>query len=188
LISTSEFRNGTKIELEGEPYEIIEFLHVKPGKGGAFVRTRLKNLRTGSVIDKTFRAGERVEVPELEEREMQFLYSTGGDYFFMDTKTYDQLSLNLRHIGESKNFLKENMVIKVLYHSGNPIGIELPIFVNLRVVKTSPGIRGDTASGGSKPATLETGATVKVPFHINEGDIIRIDTRTSQYIERIKED
>lgn len=186
MISTSEFRNGSKIELEGEPYEIIEFQHVKPGKGGAFVRTKLKSLRTGSVIERTFRAGEKVEVPDLEEKEVQYLYSTGEDYFFMDTKTYDQSSLNANQLGDSKNFLKENMVIKVLYHRGNPIGIELPIFVALRVAKTEPGIRGDTASGGSKPATLETGATVKVPFHINEGDVIKIDTRTLEYIERVK--
>lgn len=187
MISTSEFKNGAKIELEGEPYEIIEFLHVKPGKGGAFVRTKLKSLKTGSVIERTFRAGEKVDVPELEEREMQYLYTKGEDYFFMDTKTYDQLPLHVKHLGDSKNFLKENMVIKVLYHRGNPIGIELPIFVELRVAKTSPGVRGDTASGGSKPATLETGAIVKVPFHINEGDLIKIDTRTSEYIERVKE-
>jgi elongation factor P len=186
LISTSEFRNGTKIELEGNPYVIVEFLHVKPGKGGAFVRTKLKSLKSGSTIERTFRAGEKIDVPDLEEKEVQYLYSTGEDYFFMDTKTYDQSSLNTNQLGDSKNFLKENMVIKVLYHRGNPIGIELPIFVALRVAKTEPGIRGDTASGGSKPATLETGATVKVPFHINEGDVIKIDTRTSEYIERVK--
>jgi elongation factor P len=186
LISTSEFRNGAKIELEGEPYVIMEFLHVKPGKGGAFVRTKLKSLRTGSVIDRTFRSGEKVEVPELEEREMQYLYTTGEDYFFMDTKTYDQLFLNAEQLGDNKDFLKENIVIKVLYHRGSPIGVELPIFVEIRVVKTPPGVRGDTASGGSKPATLETGATVKVPFHINEGDIIKIDTRTSEYIEKVR--
>ncbi len=186
MISTSEFRNGTKIELEGNPYVIVEFLHVKPGKGGAFVRTKLKSLKSGSTIERTFRAGEKIDVPDLEEKEVQYLYSTGEDYFFMDTRTYDQSSLNANQLGDSKNFLKENMVIKVLYHRGNPIGIELPIFVALRVAKTEPGIRGDTASGGSKPATLETGATVKVPFHINEGDVIKIDTRTSAYIERVK--
>lgn len=186
MISTSEFRNGSKIELEGEPYEIVEFQHVKPGKGGAFVRTKLKSLRTGSVIDRTFRAGEKVEVPELEEKEVQYLYSAGEDYFFMDTNTYEQFQLNERQLGDKKYFLKENMVIKILYHGINPIGIELPIFVELKVAKTSPGVRGDTASGGSKPATLETGAAVKVPFHINEGDIIKIDTRTSEYIERVK--
>ncbi len=186
MISTSEFRNGTKIEIEGEPYVILEFLHVKPGKGGAFVRTKLKNLRTGSVVDRTFRSGEKVDKPELEEKEVQYLYTTGEDYFFMDTKTYEQLSLNVSHLGDSKYFLKENMVIKILYHVEKPIGIELPIFVELKVVKTSPGVRGDTASGGSKPAILETGATVKIPLHINEEDIIKIDTRTSEYIERVK--
>ncbi|MEK6690922.1 MAG: elongation factor P [Nitrospirota bacterium] len=186
MISTSEFRNGTKIELEGEPYVILEFLHVKPGKGGAFVRTKLKNLRTGGVVDRTFRSGEKVDEPELEEKEVQYLYTTGEDYFFMDTKTYEQLSLNVSHLGDSKYFLKENMIIEILYHVEKPIGIELPIFVELKVVKTSPGVRGDTASGGSKPAILETGATVKIPLHINEGDIIKIDTRTSEYIERVK--
>ncbi|MEK6692365.1 MAG: elongation factor P [Nitrospirota bacterium] len=186
MISTSEFRNGSKIELEGNPYVIVEFLHVKPGKGGAFVRTKLKSLKTGSIIERTFRAGEKLDVPDLEEKEVQYLYSTGEDYFFMDTKIYDQSSLNANQLGDSKNFLKENMVIKVLYHRGNPIGIELPIFVALMVAKTEPGIRGDTASGGSKPATLETGATIKVPLHINEGDVIKVDTRTSEYIERVK--
>lgn len=186
MISTSEFRNGLKIELGGEPYVILEFLHVKPGKGGAFVRTKLKSLKNGSVVEKTFRAGERIEEPELEEREFQYLYSSGEDYFFMDMANYEHTSLTSEQLGDKKRFMKENMVIKVLYQKEIPIGIELPIFVELMVEKTHPGVRGDTASGGNKPAILETGATVKVPLHINEGDIIKIDTRTSEYIERVR--
>jgi elongation factor P len=157
------------------------------GRGGAIVRTKLKNIKTGAVLEETFRSGEKFEKPGLEEKSMQYLYSQGDQYFFMDMETYEQIPLSLSQLGEVKNFLKENMTVKILYHKETPISVELPTFVELVVRKTAPaGFRGDTASGGGKPATLETGAVVKVPFHINEGDTIRIDTRTSEYIERVK--
>jgi elongation factor P len=185
-VSTTEFRNGLKIELDGEPYVIVEFQHVKPGKGGAFVRTKFKSLKSGNVTDKTFRAGEKVDVPDLEEKTMQYLYGADKDRIFMDTNTYEQVSMNEKQLGDSINYLKENMEIKVLYHKGAPINIEVPMFVELAIARTDPGVRGDTASGGSKPATLETGAVVKVPLYMNEGDIIKIDTRTGTFIERVK--
>jgi elongation factor P len=185
-VSTTEFRNGLKIEVDGEPYAIVEFQHVKPGKGGAFVRTKMKSLRTGNVIDRTYRSGEKVDVPELEEKTMQYLYAAAKDRVFMDTSSYEQISMNEQQLGDSINYLKENMEIKVLYYKGNPINIDLPMFVELAIAKTDPGVRGDTASGGSKPATLETGAVVKVPFYLNEGDVVKIDTRTGTFIERVK--
>ncbi len=185
-VSTTEFRNGLKIEIDGEPYVIVEFQHVKPGKGGAFVRTKFKSLKSGNVTDKTFRAGEKVDVPDLEEKTMQYLYGADKDRVFMDTTSYEQISLNEKQLGDSINYLKENMEIKVLYHKGMPINIEVPMFVELTIAKTDPGVRGDTASGGSKPATLETGAVVKVPLYMNEGDVIKVDTRTGTFIERVK--
>lgn len=185
-VSTTEFRNGLKIEIDGEPYVIVEFQHVKPGKGGAFVRTKFKSLKSGNVTDKTFRAGEKVDVPDLEEKTMQYLYGADKDRIFMDTASYEQVSMNEKQLGDSVNYLKENMEIKVLYHKGAPINIEVPMFVELAIARTDPGVRGDTASGGSKPATLETGAVVKVPLYMNEGDVIKIDTRTGTFIERVK--
>jgi len=185
-VSTTEFRNGLKIEIDGEPYVIVEFQHVKPGKGGAFVRTKFKSLKSGNVTDKTFRAGEKVDVPDLEEKTMQYLYGADKDRVFMDTSSYEQVSLNEKQLGDSINYLKENMEIKVIYHKGMPINIEVPMFVELAIARTDPGVRGDTASGGSKPATLETGAVVKVPLYMNEGDVVKIDTRTGTFIERVK--
>ncbi len=186
-VSTAEFRNGLKIEIDGEPYIIVEFQHVKPGKGGAFVRTKMKSLKSGNVIDRTFRSGEKVDVPELEEKTMQYLYAADKDRVFMDTSSYEQLSMSEQQLGESISYLKENMEIKVLYFKGQPINIDIPMFVELAIARTDPGVRGDTASGGSKPATLETGAVVKVPFYLNEGDIIKVDTRTGTFIERVKQ-
>ena len=185
MYSTQDFRRGLKIEVDGTPYSVVEFQHVKPGKGGAFVRTKLKNLLTGRVIDKTFRAGEKVDKPDLEQKAMQYLYADGNQYYFMETETYEQSFLTEDQLGESKNFLQESITATILYYQGKPIGVELPIFVELRVLKSEPGVRGDTASGGSKPATLETGAVIQVPLFINEGDRLRIDTRTGEYIERI---
>jgi elongation factor P len=185
-VSTAEFRNGLKIEIDGEPYVIVEFQHVKPGKGGAFVRTKMKSLKSGNVIDRTFRSGEKVDVPELEEKTMQYLYAADKDRVFMDTSSYEQISMSEQQLGGSINYLKENMEIKVLYYKGLPINIDVPMFVELAIAKTEPGVRGDTASGGSKPATLETGAVVKVPFYLNEGDVIKVDTRTGTFIERVK--
>jgi len=186
MYSTSDFRKGLKIEIAGEPYVIVDFQHVKPGKGGAFVRTRLKSLATGNVIDQTFRSGDRVDKPDLEEREMQFLYETGGEYHLMDTQTFEQLFLTADQMGESKDFLKENLVIKALFHNKRPLGIEVPMFVELKVVQSEPGVRGDTASGSTKPATLESGAVIQVPLFVEEGDMIRVDTRTREYITRVK--
>jgi elongation factor P len=185
-VSTAEFRKGLKIELEGEPYIIADFLHVKPGKGGAFVRTKLKSLVTGNVIDRTFRSGEKVQTPALEEKNMQYLYKEGQTYNFMDSDTYEQLTLSADHLGADSNFLKENIQVRILFHNGEPIGVELPFFVELTIVKTEPGVRGDTARGGTKPATVETGAVIQVPLFLNEGDVIKIDTRTGEYIERAK--
>ena len=182
-VSTNDFRKGMKIEFDGEPYVIVDSQHVKPGKGGAFVRTKLKHMRLGTVIDNTFRAGEKVPLVNFEEKRMQFLYRD-DHLHFMDLDTYDQISLSKEDVGEAKDFLKENTVVDVLYVNDSPIAVELPNFVELVVVKTDPGIRGDTASGGSKPATLETGAVVSVPLFINEGDSVRIDTRTGEYLSR----
>ncbi len=184
-VSTSDFRKGLKIELNGEPFLMVDFQHVKPGKGGAFVRTRLKSLVTGNVIDKTFRSGEKVETPDVEERTMQYLYPEGEDYTFMDNETYEQIVISKDAIGEAVRFLKENTDVNILFHNQKPIGVELPTFVELEVVKTDPGVKGDTASGGSKPATLETGAVVQVPLFIKEGDVLKIDTRDGSYIERV---
>lgn len=186
MYSTTDFRKGLKIEINGEPFVIVDFQHVKPGKGGAFVRTRLKSLITGNVIDQTFRAGERVDKPDLEEREMQFLYETNGEYHFMDVHTFEQLYLTAEQLGDSRDFLKENLIIKALFHNKRPIGIEVPMFVELKVVKAEPWIRGDTATGATKPVTLESGAVIQVPLFVEEGDIVRIDTRTREYIERVK--
>ncbi|MDK2882368.1 MAG: elongation factor [Bacillota bacterium] len=184
MISTNDFRTGLTIELEGEVYSVVDFQHVKPGKGSAFVRSKLKNIRTGALIERTFRAGEKVETAHIERRQMQYLYSAGSSYTFMDTENFEQLTLNEDQLGENLKFLKENMLITVLQHEGSILGIELPNFVDLKVVETTPGIRGDTVSGATKPAKLETGAVVQVPLFVEEGDVIRIDTRTGEYLTR----
>ena len=184
MISTSEFRNGAKLELDGEPFTIIEFQHVKPGKGGAFVRTKLKSLRSGNVIERTYRSGEKLPTPDLDEREMTFLYAEGDQCTFMDTTTYEQLTFGRDQLGDGWDLLKEDMTVTLLLHKGAPIGMELPIFVELMVAKTDPGVRGDTASGGSKPATLESGATIKVPLYLDEGVMVKVDTRSREYVER----
>jgi elongation factor P len=184
--STSDFKKGLKIELDGVPYVIVEFLHVKPGKGGAFVRTKIKNLLTGKVLDQTFRSGEKVKRPDLVEREMQFLYREGDSFYLMDNENYEQLALTAEQLGEATLFLTENLNVKVLFFNQQPVTAELPNFVELAVAQTEPGVKGDTASGGSKPATLETGAVIQVPLFINEGDRLKVDTRTGSYIERAK--
>ncbi|TNF52414.1 elongation factor P [bacterium] len=186
MISTSNFRRGSKIEYKGDPYEVVDFQHVKMGRGGAIVRTKMKNLRTGSIIEDTFKGGEKLETPNLEEKSMQFLYVQENMYYFMDMESYEQFPLSIEQLGESKKFLKENMQVKVLYYSNSPIAVETPIFVELKITKTDPGVKGDTASGGSKPAEMETGLIVKVPFHLNEGDVIKVDTRTSEYVEKVR--
>ena len=186
MVSTSEFRNGLVIRFEGELYTMVEFQHVKPGKGGAFVRTRLKNVKTGRVLDRTFRSGEKVEDIRLEKRTAQFLYKGDGEFIFMDTTTYDQISVSDKVVGGAAKFIKEGMEVEILFHGKEPIGVDVPIFVELKVVKADPGVKGDTASGGSKPATLETGAVIQVPLFLEEGEIVKVDTRTGSYVERVK--
>jgi len=186
-IDTSDFRNGMHLYLDNDVYTIVEFQHVKPGKGGAFVRTRLRKLRTGTTIEKTFRAGERVEPAFVERKKYQFLYKQGSEFVLMDLDTYEQDHVEQGRIGDQAKYLKEDMELSVLVAGGEVLGYELPNFVELEVVQTDPGYRGDTVSGSStKPAKLETGATVQVPFHINEGDCVKVDTRTDSYLERVK--
>jgi elongation factor P len=183
-VSTAEFKKGLKILFDGAPYTIVDFQHVKPGKGGAFVRTKLKHMRLGRVIDNTFRAGEKVELVDFEEKRMQFLYKDDR-YHFMDLDTYDQISLSAEEVGEARDFLKENTEVEILFIEGSPVTVELPNFIEIRIAKTDPGIRGDTASGGSKPATLETGAVIQVPLFLNEGDVVKVDTRSGDYLGRV---
>ena len=185
-MDTSDFRNGLSIILDGEIYQIVEFQHVKPGKGGAFVRSRLKNLRTNSTLEKTFRAGEKMDQAVLERKKMNFLYNQGEEYVFMDMESYDQISIPAPQLGDSVKFLKDNTEVEVLSHNDKILAVDLPMFMEFEVVETDPGLRGDTASGGSKPAKVETGAMVNVPLFINVGEKIRVDTRTSQYLERVK--
>ncbi|MBF0495075.1 MAG: elongation factor P [Deltaproteobacteria bacterium] len=186
MYQTSEFRKGLKIEVDGKPYVIVDFLHVKPGKGGAFIRTKLKNLLTGQVIEPTFRSGEKVGKPDVEEKEMQYLYKEGDHYCFMDNSTYEQVEIPESAVGDAKGFMLENVDVQVLCYNQQPVGVVLPFFVELAVAETEPGVKGDTASGGSKPAKLETGAVIQVPLFINEGDRLKVDTRTGDYIERAK--
>ena len=182
--TTSDFRRGLKIEWEGKPYEILEYQHVKVSKNQPTVRTRLKDLTTGRVFEVNFRAGERFEKPDLQEKEMQFLYKEKDQYVFMDLEDYDQVYIDEKDIGDAGKFLKENLTVYVLYYKGKVIGIELPNIVELEVVDTEPGVKGDTVGTATKPATLETGAVIQVPLFIDKGDIIRVDTRTGKYIER----
>ena len=183
-VSTAEFKKGLKIQFDGAPYTIVDFQHVKPGKGGAFVRTKLKHMRLGRVIDNTFRAGEKVELVDFEEKRMQFLYKDDR-YHFMDLDTYDQMSLSADEVGDARDFLKENTEVEILFIEGSPVTVELPNFIEIQIAKTDPGIRGDTASGGSKPATLETGAVIQVPLFLNEGDVVKVDTRSGDYLGRV---
>ncbi len=184
LVSTAEFKKGLKIVFDDQPYVIVDFQHVKPGKGGAFVRTKLKHMRQGRVIDNTFRSGEKVELVDYEEKHMQFLYRDDR-YHFMDTETYEQVSLSAAEVGDTREYLKENTEVDVLYIDGAPTTVELPNFVELAVARTDPGVRGDTAQGGTKPATLETGAAIQVPLFLNEGDVVKVDTRTGEYLGRV---
>jgi elongation factor P len=183
--STAQFRKNLKIEIDGEPFTIVDFQHVKPGKGGAFIRTKMKSLITGNVLDKTFRSGEKVDVPDLEEKKMSFLYQDETGYCFMDTQTYDQMTLTDDQMEEALGYLKENVEVEVLLHNGKAIGIELPMFLNLKIMETDPGLKGNTASGGSKPAKLETGVTIQVPLFVSTGEVVKVDTRTGNYIERV---
>ena len=186
MYSTQDFRKNLKIEIDGEPFIIVEATHVKPGKGVAFVKTRYKSLITGSVLEKNFRSGEMVGKPDLEERNMQYVYPEGDILQFMDNSTYEQIGIERNRIGDALNYLKDNTEVTVLFFNGKAINIDPPNFAILKVVQTDPGVRGDTASGGSKPATLETGYVVQVPLYLEEGEIIKVDTRTGKYVERFK--
>ena len=185
MISAGDFRNGITIELDSNVFQIIEFQHVKPGKGAAFVRTKLKNIKSGGVVEKTFRPTEKCPQARIDRKEMQYLYSDGDMFNFMDVETYDQISLTKDEIGDSLKFVKENEMVKMLSHNGSVFAIEPPLFVELEVTETEPGFKGDTATGASKPATVETGATVSVPLFVEIGDKIKIDTRTNEYLSRV---
>ena len=185
MLDTTDFRKNLKIEIDGEPYVIIEAQHVKPGKGVAFVKTRMKSLITGRVLDQNFRSGDKVDKPALEVREMQYLYKEEPHYIFMDTSTYEQIRLEETAVEDVLDWMKDNLEVEVLFHNGKAISVEPPNFVELLVTQADPGVKGDTAQGGSKPATLETGAVITVPLYLNEGELIRVDTRTGEYVERV---
>ncbi len=186
MYDTSDIRKGLKIRIAGEPYTVVDFQFVKPGKGNAFTRTKIKNLVTGAVLDKTYKSGEKLEEASLEERQMQFLYSDEQGFHFMDRSSYEQYAIAQDTIGDDARFLKENLDVGVLLFDGRPLSVSLPNFVELDVAETEPGVRGDTASGGKKPATMETGAVITVPLFIEKGEKLRIDTRTGEYAERVK--
>ena len=185
MISAGDFRNGVTFEMEGNVYQIVEFQHVKPGKGAAFVRTKLKNVITGGVVEKTFRPTEKMEKAHIERKDMQYSYNDGDLYYFMDQETFDMLPISADQVGDALKFVKEEMICKILSYKGSVFGIEPPTFVELLVTETEPGFKGDTATGATKPATLETGAVIQVPLFVDGSDIIRVDTRTGEYMERV---
>jgi len=186
MYSTNEFKKGLKIEIDNKAYVIVENQFVSPGKGGAFSRVKIKDLQSGNVIERTFKSGEKVSKPDLNERKMQYMYSDLTHFNFMDQDSYETIELSKDHVGETSLYLQEGIMVTVLYYKGRPISIDLPNFVVLPVVETEPGIKGSTATGSGKPAKLETGATVQVPDHISEGDKIKVDTRTNEYVEKVK--
>ncbi len=185
MISAGDFRNGVTLEMDGNIYQIVEFQHVKPGKGAAFVRTKLKNIINGGVVEKTFRPTEKFPTARIDRIEMQYLYNDGDLFYFMNTETYDQVGLNSDTIGDALKFVKENEMVKVCSHNGNVFAVEPPLFVELEVTDTEPGFKGDTATGATKPATVETGAQVYVPLFVETGDKLKIDTRTGEYLSRV---
>jgi len=185
MVSAGEFRNGTTFEMDGQVYRIVEFQHVKPGKGAAFVRTKLKNVMNGSVLEKTFNPTEKYPKAQVEKKEMQYLYNDSGLYYFMDTETYEQMPLNEDQLGDALMFVKENMNVSILLYKGAVFGVEPPTFVELEITETEPGFKGDTTTGATKPAIVETGAKVLVPLFVEIGNVIRIDTRTGEYMERV---
>lgn len=186
MADTSDFRNGLIIKFKNDLYTIVEFLHVKPGKGGAFVRTTLKNLRTGRVLENTFRAGESIEIVRVERKKFQYLYREGNFLVCMDNETYEQINVPIELFGDGVDYLKESEEVEILFNKDEIISVEIPIFVYLKVTQTEPGFRGDTATGANKPAKLETGVSINVPLFINEGDVLKVDTRTGEYVERVK--
>ena len=185
MISAGDFRNGITIELDNSVYQIIEFQHVKPGKGAAFVRTKLKDIKNGGVVEKTFRPTEKCPQARIDRKEMQYLYNDGDSYYFMDVETYDQISLSAENVGDSLKFVKENEMVKICSHNGDVFAIEPPLFVELEITETEPGFKGNTATGATKPATVETGAIVYVPLFVEQNDKIKIDTRTGEYLSRV---
>ena len=185
MISAGDFRNGVTIELEGNVYQIIEFQHVKPGKGAAFVRTKLKNIKNGGVVEKTFRPTEKCPQAHIDRKDMQYLYNDGDLYYFMDVENYEQIALSTDDIGDALKFVNENEMVKVCSHKGSVFAVEPPLFVELEITETEPGFKGDTATGATKPATVETGATVYVPLFVEQNDVIKIDTRTGEYLSRV---
>ena len=185
MVTAGDFKNGITIEYDGKICQIIEFQHVKPGKGAAFVRTKLKNIKSGGVVEKTFRPTEKFENAHIERKDMQYLYQDGDLYYFMNTETYDQVGLTEEQVGDSLKFVKDNEMVKVCSHNGEVFAIEPPLFVELEVIETEPGFAGNTAQGATKPATVETGAQVQVPLFVNQGDKLKIDTRTGEYLSRV---
>ena len=185
MISAGDFRNGITIELEGNIYQIIEFQHVKPGKGAAFVRTKLKNIKSGGVVEKTFRPKEKCPTARIDRKDYTYLYADGDLYNFMDAETYEQIALSKDDIGDALKFVKENEMVKMCSHNGSVFAVEPPLFVELQITETEPGFKGDTATGATKPAIVETGATVYVPLFVEQGDVIKIDTRTGEYLSRV---
>ena len=185
MISAGDFRNGITIELDNNIFQIIEFQHVKPGKGAAFVRTKLKNIKSGGVVEKTFRPTEKCPQARIDPADMQYLYSDGDLFHFMDVESYEQIALNAEAIGDALKFVKENEMVKICSHNGNVFAVEPPLFVELEITETEPGFKGDTATGATKPAVVETGATVYVPLFVEQGDKIKIDTRTGEYLSRV---
>jgi elongation factor P len=185
IVFTSEFRKGLRVLVETEPCMIVDFQHVNPGKGGAFVRTRLKSFITGNVLERTYRSGEKLEVPDMEEKQMQFLYKENTDYHFMNEATYEQIFIDEKSLGDAKNYLKEGMVATILFYQGKTLGVDIQNFVELVIVQTEPGVKGNTAQNATKPAVLETGYTINVPLFVEEGDKVRIDTRSGEYMDRV---
>ena len=185
MVSAGDFRNGVTLEMDGNIYQIIEFQHVKPGKGAAFVRTKLKNIINGGVVEKTFRPTEKFPAARIDRVDMQYLYSDGDLYHFMNVETFDQIALNSDDVGDSLKFVKENEMVKICSHNGNVFAVEAPLFVELEIIDTEPGFKGDTATGATKPATVETGAVVNVPLFVEQGNKIKIDTRTGEYLSRV---
>ena len=186
MYSMTDFKKGLQIDYKDQAWTIVEFQHVNPGKGSAFVRTKLKNLETARVVEITFKSGDKVGIPDVQAKEMQYLYNDGSTYTFMDQESYDQVGLSNEEIGEAKDYIIENSVVTVTYYKGKPVSVALPNFVELKVVETQPNIRGDTSGGGGKPAKMETGLMVTVPFHIAEGHVLKVDTRTGAYVEKVK--
>ena len=187
MVVAGDFKNGITFEMDGNVFQVVEFQHVKPGKGAAFVRTKLKNVITGAVIEKTFSPTDKYENAYVERKDMQYLYNDGELYYFMDLESFEQLPLEANKLGDNFRLVKEEMLCKIISYKGNVFGVEPPMFVELEVTETEPGFKGDTATGASKPATLETGAQIKVPLFINIGDVLKIDTRTGEYLERAKQ-